>query len=201
MYKVFINDRAIVLTDKYEDYRSSYDTLFIEYLSKTALIECVTLLKESSILKELCVHTKDLEKLWTDFKENYKLIKAAGGVVTKNNKVLMILKNGHWDLPKGKMDGEETAEIAAKREVSEECGLNSLEIKKELDTTYYLFQDNGNLVLKKTKWFEMSSDSDGPLKGDAKEGITEVKWVDAGEWEALKKNSYPSVANILSSFF
>ena len=31
-------------------------------------------------------------------------IKAAGGIVIKDDKILFIKKNGRWDLPKGKME-------------------------------------------------------------------------------------------------
>ena len=201
MYKVFINDRAIVLTDNYDDYQSSYDTLFIHFASRPALYESVEVLRESDVVNKLCVFTDNLEEVWDDFCNNYNTIRAAGGVVINDNKVLMILKNGYWDLPKGKIEGAESTEDAAKREVTEECGLKNLTITKELDTTYYLFQDNGNTTLKKTQWYEMSSDAEGPLKGDEKEGITEVKWMDAGTWAIEKNKSYPSVVKMLDLFF
>lgn len=201
MYKVFINDRSVVLTDKYDDYGSSYDTLYIDYLSKEALFDSVILVRDSDVVKKLVVHTTDLNGLWSDFCNHYKVVEAAGGIVQHNNKVLMIMKNGHWDLPKGKIDGSESIEDAAKREVSEECGLKHLSIKSPLETTYYMFQENSHTVLKKTSWFNMTTESEGPLKGDAKEGITDVKWVDAKEWEQKKSQSYPSVKNLLAAIF
>jgi 8-oxo-dGTP pyrophosphatase MutT (NUDIX family) len=189
------------LTDKYEDYGSSYDTLYIDYLSKEALFDSVILVRDSDVVKKLIVHAENLNELWNDFCKHYKFVEAAGGIVLHDNKVLMIKKNGHWDLPKGKIDGSESTEDAAKREVSEECGLKDLSITSPLDTTYYMFQENSHTVLKKTSWFNMTSKSEGPLKGDEKEGITEVKWVDATEWEQKKSQSYPSVNKLLASIF
>ena len=201
MYKVFINDRAIVLTDNFGDYKSTYDTLYIQYSSREGFFDSIALLRDSDVVNQLVVHSNDLESLWSEFKSHYKLIEAAGGIVLRDNKVLMILKNDHWDLPKGKIDGSESLEEAAKREVTEECGLSGLTIENEMDTTYYIFQENSHAVLKKTVWFKMKSDSDGPLKGDAKEGITEVLWVDADDWKNKQSKSYPSVINLLSSVF
>jgi len=201
MYKVFINDRVIKLTDNFEDYDSSYNTLFIHYKSQEALIESLELIKNSDVVSELCIYDSDLDYLWNKFCEIFKIIEAAGGIVLKEDKVLMILKNNHWDLPKGKLDGNEAPKDAALREVSEECGLNELAITGDLDTTYYLYREKSQMVLKKTNWFQMSSRTDGPLKGDESEGIVDVKWINAGEWQNLASKSYPSVIKMLSSIF
>lgn len=201
MYKVFINDRSIELTDKFEDYSSSYDTLFIHFASEQALFESIDLLTASDVVKKLVVYHNELEKLWEIFTNHYKCIVAAGGLVIKDSKVLMIYKNGFWDLPKGKIDGSESPEEAAKREVSEECGLTSLSVGETLPISYYLFKENDNWLLKKTHWFTMNSDTDGPLVGDKNEGITEVKWMDQSSWEEAKNKSYSSVIQMLSSVF
>jgi hypothetical protein len=84
--------------------------------------------------------------------------------------------------------------------VQEECGLDKIAVKDKLETTYYIYQENGTSILKETFWFRMTSDADGPLAADAKEGITEVKWMDSASWEASKSMSYPSVVSLLSSF-
>ena len=201
MYKVFSNDQVITLTDSYEDYQSGFETLFIHYRSEQALFESIELLNSSAIVSGLCVYTEKLDDLWNTFCSKYKVIEAAGGIVKNDEKVLMILKNDHWDLPKGKIDGVESIEEAALREVSEECGLNDLSITGNLDNTYYLYRENSNVVLKKTSWFLMSSGTEGPLQGDESEGIVDVKWVKASEWKQLSEKSYISVINLLSSIF
>ena len=70
--------------------------------------------------------------LWsgTDFKEMkrhffsfFKVIEAAGGVVmNEKNDILVIFRSGKWDLPKGKIDKNESIRSAALREVMEETG-------------------------------------------------------------------------------
>ena len=47
------------------------------------------------------------------------------------NILSIIFRNKKWDLPKGKIDGNEDEETAALREVNEECGLfgHSIESK------------------------------------------------------------------------
>ena len=52
---------------------------------------------------------------WSDFCSNYKIIKVLifGGLVFNDkNKILMIFRNGKWDLPKGKLEiGEQIQEL------------------------------------------------------------------------------------------
>ncbi len=59
---------------------------------------------------------------------------AAGGVVVgPHNKILIVNQNGDsWSLPKGHIDFGETAEDAARREVYEESGIESIKIIEKL---------------------------------------------------------------------
>ena len=53
-----------------------------------------------------------------------KKVVAAGGLVTNDkNELLTMFRRGKWDLPKGKLDEEETIEACALREVREETGI------------------------------------------------------------------------------
>ena len=66
---------------------------------------------------------------WEEFCSKLTLIKAAGGLVyNQENKLLMIFRNGKWDLPKGKLEEGESIENCAIREVEEECGISNLQI-------------------------------------------------------------------------
>ena len=59
------------------------------------------------------------------------VINTCGGVVFADDQILFIMKNGKWDLPKGKIEQNETKEEAAVREISEETGL----LKTDLETS------------------------------------------------------------------
>ena len=199
MYKVFINDRSLILTDDYADYTSAYDTIFITYASEDAFFELIELLRDSPVLKSVVVFHEKLDDLWNIFCKKFTLISAAGGIVQNKDRILFIYKNNHWDLPKGKMENGESSEKAALREVKEECGLKQLSLKGPHAITYYLFNEKGNTLLKKTEWFLMTSPDEGPLIGDKKEGITDVKWMDKNSWKSDQQNSFPSVINMLSN--
>ena len=138
---------------------------------------------------------------WSDFCSNYTIIKAAGGLVFNDkNKLLMIFRNGKWDLPKGKIERGEQIEEAAIREVKEECGINELQIEKKLINTYHTYCINGLKILKKTYWFLMKTSFKFSLTPQLEEGITEVRWCDEENVSKYLKNSYSNIRDVISSY-
>lgn len=137
---------------------------------------------------------------WEEFCSEYTLIEAAGGLVfNPENKVLMIFRNGKWDLPKGKLESGELIEECAIREVEEECGVLELEIESVLSETYHTYNLNGEDILKKTIWFRMNTVFCGDLIPQIEEGITEVKWCSEKEVTENLENSYPNIIDIFNS--
>ena len=135
---------------------------------------------------------------WESFCAGYKLIEAAGGLVYNDkNQMLMIFRNGKWDLPKGKLEVGENIEQCAIREVEEECGISGLKIMKQLQETYHTYEINGGGILKCTYWFAMRSSFEGNLVPQTKEGITKVEWVNE---EGVAKKSEDSYGNIKELF-
>ncbi|TAE99248.1 MAG: NUDIX domain-containing protein, partial [Runella slithyformis] len=71
-------------------------------------------------LQSIYLVVKEKEVVEKQIKKMYAVIKAAGGIVTKDEKLLLIHRRGVWDLPKGKLDNNEKSKKAALREVEEE---------------------------------------------------------------------------------
>jgi len=135
---------------------------------------------------------------WESFCATYKLIKAAGGLVYNDtNQLLMIFRDGKWDLPKGKLEVGENIKQCAIREVKEECGVSGLIITQQLQETYHTYEINGQKILKRTYWFEMQSSFKGNLVPQTKEGITAVVWVNE---EGIAKKLEDSYGNIKELF-
>jgi 8-oxo-dGTP pyrophosphatase MutT (NUDIX family) len=135
---------------------------------------------------------------WKKFCAHYILIESAGGLVyNREDELLMIFRNGKWDLPKGKKEKGEEIESCAKREVQEECGVRNLEITEKLMDTYHIYTHNGKKVLKRTFWYKMKTDFDGELTPQTKEGITKVEWVMHEDLEEKLKNSYGNIRELL----
>jgi 8-oxo-dGTP pyrophosphatase MutT (NUDIX family) len=114
-------------------------------------------------------------------------------VYNKKGEVLFIFRNGKWDLPKGGTNKGEEIEDTAMREVEEETGVGKLKVTKKLQKTYHVFKRNGKYRLKITHWFEMTSDYDGTLVGQAEEGIEKVAWLNPVQIKEALKNSYENI--------
>ena len=127
------------------------------------------------------------------------LIEAAGGLVYNfDNQLLMIFRNGKWDLPKGKLEKGENIRQCAIREIEEECGISGLTISQPLEDTYHTYKLNQQKILKRTYWFEMKSNFKGKLIPQTKEGITEVVWVDKQDVTAKLEHSYGNIIQLLN---
>lgn len=110
-------------------------------------------------------------------------VTAAGGYVTRRRpdrlEVLLIHRRGLWDLPKGKLDPDETIEECALREVREELGVADVELGQPLGATVHGYPERGKYRVKTTHWFEMTTTAD-QFFPEAEEDISAAEWV---PWE------------------
>ncbi len=109
-------------------------------------------------------------------------IKAAGGVLFRFNnslaEILLIQRNGFWDLPKGKVENGESIEEAALREVVEETGVEPVSIRSYLCETYHEYSQDGEKFGKTTYWYLIDTDNfRGETSPQQDEGITKTDWV------------------------
>lgn len=131
---------------------------------------------------------------------DHKLIKAAGGLVQNSGYFLWIFRNNIWDLPKGKIEENESITDAALREVKEECGLKGiLEISHKIIVTHHTYQLRDVKILKETHWFFMQFDGDPNTIPQLEEGITEVSWKSKNDSIKLALESYPSILSVFNT--
>ena len=135
---------------------------------------------------------------WEGFCSNYQFVNAAGGIVFNNkDQLLMIYRNGKWDLPKGKVEKGENIEQCAIREIEEETGVSKLEIKERFFKTYHIYFIGDQEVLKGTYWFIMHTSFEDELKPQLDEGITKACWISLLDIEAKTKDSFRSIKDLL----
>lgn len=140
----------------------------------------------------------DPHQLFRTFCQSFKRLDAAGGLVyNAKNELLVIKRNGYWDLPKGKRDAGEGIEACALREVEEECGINRLRSMGKLSHTYHFYFMRGQWCLKKTSWYKMKYWGKQRPVPQQEEGITEIRWITKKDVQKLKRNTYPLVYELL----
>jgi len=126
------------------------------------------------------------------------LIRAAGGLVKNEyDEYLFIYRNDKWDLPKGKIEKQEGTKEAAVREVEEECGIKVNKLEERICKTYHSYIYKGDVVLKKTYWFNMRCKGQNNLKPQKEEGITDVRWFKKGDISPIVENTFPSIMDVL----
>ncbi|MBL87063.1 MAG: NUDIX hydrolase [Winogradskyella sp.] len=189
MYTIYVGDKPIILTTKVEK-----ETDFKSFLLKSVNIGKVIKLLNNTDLKAVHLIHNNPDKLLKHFLKLLPNVIAGGGkAYNTNNEILFIYRNDKWDLPKGKIEGKESIEETAIREVEEETGVEGLKITKPLPTTYHIFKRNGKHKIKITYWFEMKTKYDGKLYPQEKEGITRVEWLDEKSAQKALENSYANI--------
>ena len=110
---------------------------------------------------------------------------------------LFIYRLGKWDLPKGKVDPGETMKKTAVREVEEECGVMVDYLGPKVTTSYHAYQLKGEVVIKKTNWYEMGVNKVPRLKPQLDEDITKATWLPKDKFGKVRKNTYPLIMDVL----
>lgn len=203
--KIYYLNKAIILSDKtsqavsnneakfiYVDHSASYSALYktlIEWLQNNEkILYCIFSTNElliSFVSIFLPVH--------------FKTMYAAGGLIKNTHqRYLFIYKRGYWDLPKGKIDKNETIEEAAIRECIEETGVSNLSIIENLGSTFHLFNQKEEWILKITQWYLMNTTDKKTLIPQIEEGIEKVEWLDNNQIkDQVINKTYPSIIDVL----
>ena len=198
MYKVFFNDRTVLLTDDFiRNFQLKYG-LFYKYRNVEDLKELIEFYWKLKHIDTLFVFHHDLDELQERFKSCFHMIEAAGGLVQNEKGQYLIMKRrGKWDLPKGKVNIKETIPQAGIREVTEETGLHELEIVTPLMSTYHSYLFEGQSILKRTSWFEMRYSGHSVPVPELDEDITEIQWISREYLPEITKNTYLGVLDVL----
>ncbi|KFF18683.1 MULTISPECIES: NUDIX hydrolase [Chryseobacterium] len=198
MYKVFVNEKKLLVSKHPEHLEKE-----LRYESFTTLEMALDILENTSV-KELNVFGENIEEIWKEFQKLFRIIEAAGGLVSNPQGELLFIKRlGKWDLPKGKMEKGESREESAVREIEEETGLKDVELLQFINTTYHIYiERNGEKILKCTHWFEMNFNGEDTSKPQIEEGITEVAWKNTTQIEdEVFPSTFQNIKLIVKDFW
>ncbi|RXG24814.1 NUDIX hydrolase [Leeuwenhoekiella aequorea] len=189
MYKVFVNDVPIILsTEKYIG--ANYTSIPLKRAKIKSIIKQVNL----GQLTYINLYHPKGEKLLKFLKKKLPVVIAGGGMVyNKNSEILFIKRNGKWDLPKGKLEKNESIEACAIREVEEETGCRDLVLGDHITTTYHIFKRNNKFKLKETYWYKMTTTYEGDLEPQPSEGIKKVRWKNFEKSQKALSKSYENI--------
>jgi len=217
--KIFVNDKPVELIS-YEELEptKAYDFIFsnltelpvdIEWEedilfhepSQDIIIRLLYLLRTRKMknLDSITLVTKDKKSMKNFIKSRFMIIKAAGGIVSKKDKILMIYRLGKWDFPKGKFDRGESPAECAKREVEEETNIK-VKLGSHVCNTWHTYTQNRKSILKKTYWFAMDLISDVGMKPQLEEGIEDILWLSEADSKTALINSYPSMRYLFKQY-
>ncbi|SHN28457.1 ADP-ribose pyrophosphatase YjhB, NUDIX family [Cyclobacterium lianum] len=217
--KIFINDKPLDLVSSLDflpkkSFECIYDNpselpatadfhddVLIKNPSKDIIVRLLYLLRTRKLknLDSITLVTDEKKELKKFIKSRFMIIKAAGGLVTKEDKILFIYRLGKWDLPKGKFEKKESPSSCALREVEEECNIQ-VKIKAPICKTWHTYTQNRKSILKKTYWYSMHCLNDAKMKPQTEEGIFDIKWMSHQEAKIALINSYPSMRYLYKRF-
>ena len=200
MYKVFIDNVPVFLSKSMEIQSLNDNCVFVDYEGLSQLQTLLLPLDAQSYRAGLCIHTPDVEALWTDFQSIYKHVSAAGGLV-KNpaGEVLFIYRLDTWDLPKGKLEKGESPQEGAVREVEEETGLTNITCHDLSHISWHTYRRKGKDCLKKTYWYAMEVSGEQNLVPQTEEDITAVAWIKQEDFQKVYANTYGSIIDVLEA--
>ena len=202
--KIFVDESPIYITDELsaelKKKTNDDDVLFITDVNKIIVDTILVALKTDK--KEVIILVDKIDNAKAVFLTHFTNIEAAGGIIQNENKeILFIFRRGKWDLPKGKIENNETPEICAAREIEEETGVKNLILKHKIGETYHIYEENKTMILKTSHWFYFLSNEQQDTVAQTEEDITEVKWIQTRNIKEPMANTYQNIKDILSVFF
>ncbi|WP_319500775.1 NUDIX domain-containing protein [uncultured Draconibacterium sp.] len=203
-YKVFLNEKKIGFVPDVNITLSKLCRILTENSGIEDIMDWLPDFENDDI-QETVVEHPEVELLFQNFRSAFLQIDAAGGVVKRDGKLLFIFRNGKWDLPKGKIDKDESIKTAALREVEEECGITNHFIVKVLPSTYHIYKSPykktlGQWIFKETYWFEMEYNGTETPIPQQEEGITEVRWFFPNELDVVLENTYENLKALIELY-
>ncbi len=193
-YRIYINEKVILITEKAPDNVENHQLIDGQTFNLKTIYPKI--LKYN--ISQFYVICEDAKEFIRNVEKSITLIEAAGGLVkNEDGNYLFIYRNDKWDLPKGKLEKDESRKEGAVREVEEECGITVSKLGDKICKTYHVYTIKRQVVLKKTHWYAMKHKGNEKLKPQKEEGITDVRWFKKGQVDTILQNTFPSIVDVL----
>jgi 8-oxo-dGTP pyrophosphatase MutT (NUDIX family) len=199
---IFFGDKEIRIInhDSRSEWKTSESSIYLNTQEDWNKMAFISNLHDPKI-KKLQILGDAEENVLQLLMSNFIVITAAGGIVTDNqDRMLFIFRRNKWDLPKGKIEENESILEGARREIQEETGIGQLVAHQKITTTYHLYEINGDMIFKPSHWFHFSTENPNHTKPQTEEEITEVKWFDRDSIGIPLANTYENISMVVNAF-
>lgn len=198
MHKIYLDNRCMVICSEQEQVLCDPNSIELHLGGKPDIASLVEMFENSGSLARIYIPSDNVEDTYKEFLSQFKEVNAAGGLVSnRRGDVLLINRNGLWDLPKGHQEAGEEITVTALREVQEETGVKELELGNLICVTDHCYYRDGLWHLKHTWWYDMLYTDPFDLTPQREEDITKAAWVARSGLSPYLKNTYPSIAEVL----
>jgi len=177
------------------------DDVLIQNAPKEMIKDLFELMTDKKLRRvdSVTVEIRDAKNVKKYIKSVFTIVKAGGGVVEKGEDILLIHRLGKWDLPKGKLEKEESAKDGAKREVEEETGVR-VALGDKICSTWHTYTRNRKYVLKKTNWYKMKCLNDVNMAPQIEEDIQDVQWMNTDNVRKALYDSYRTIRYVVQEY-
>ena len=197
MHKIYLEKRCMVICSPDEPALSDPNSIELHLGCTPDISTLVGMFESSDSLSRIYIPTEDMDSTYREFCSRFREVNAAGGMVSnRRGDVLLIRRNDLWDLPKGHQEEGEDISVTALREVSEETGVDHLELGRLICITDHCYRRNDVWHLKHTWWYDMLYTDPVDLTPQREEDITKAAWVARSGLSPYLKNTYPSIAEV-----
>ena len=197
MHKIYLEKRCMIVCSPDEQALSDPNSIELHLGENPDISSLVSMFETSESLGRIYIPTSDIEGTYKSFCSRFKEVNAAGGLVSNRREdVLLISRNGLWDLPKGHQENGEDIRVTALREVQEETGVGDLELRGLICVTDHCYRRDGVWHLKHTWWYDLLYPDPVNLTPQRDEDLSNAAWVARSGLSPSLKNTYPSIVEV-----
>lgn len=202
-YKIYFNQTYLLVSANAEQMKNNFRQVLSTKTQINAFVENPDVLYSESTDGPLAILSEKPGEVMCRILESADIVNAAGGLVqNETGDLLMIHRRGFWDLPKGKLELNETAAAGAKREVEEETGVLIESVAEPSIVTYHAYMLKRKRSIKHTDWYPMKAKPNQfNLIPQTEEDIEQVRWVKRTELQQILPLAYPLIADLVRQHY
>lgn len=197
MHKIYFERRCIIICPPDEQALSDPNAICFYLGERIDIHALIGMFETNSSLMRIYIPTSGCEEAYQRICAEFVEVDAGGGLVSnRRGDYLLIRRSGLWDLPKGHREPGEDIRECSLREVCEETGIDTLELRGLICITDHCYFRAGKWHLKHTWWYDMFYNDPGDLTPQREEDITKAAWVAKSSLPPMLTNSYPSIQEV-----